>query len=67
MKNKLIEELFDKYIYYLTRSTTCTDKYCKKISFELSNCYKEILEEKLNCNLTEDLIEKMRKELNNSE
>lgn len=67
MKNELIIELFDKYIFYLSRSLKTEDRYCKKLSLELSNCYKEMLEEKLNCTLNNDLIEKMRKELNNSE
>ena len=55
MKNELIIELFDKYIFYLSRSLKTEDKYCKKLSLKLSNCYKEMLEEKF------------KKELNNSE
>lgn len=58
--NTLIEEIIDNYIICITRSVSLEDKDERRISLCIANCYKEMLEEKLECTLTDKDIKNLK-------
>ena len=59
--NTLIEELVDKYIICLSRSVYLEDAEDRRISLCIANCYKEMLEEKLQRTLSTEDIKNIQK------